>query len=75
MLIIQEQKKFNVVLSGGDITKSSLLTITVVVLGEKNDRLVLRRGAKKGDDIYVTGNLGNAYIGFKILQKKNTIYH
>ena len=72
-ILNKEQKKFNIVLSGGDTTRSSTLTITVVALGEKNDKLILRKGAKNGDDIYVTGNLGNAYIGLKIIKRDNFI--
>ena len=32
--------------------------------------IVKRNNAKNNDDIYVTGNLGDSYIGLKVLKKK-----
>ena len=70
--IYQEQKKFNIKLSGGDTvtSKKSSFTITVVGFSKK---IVKRNRAKKDDDIYVTGNLGDSFIGLNILKKKINI--
>ncbi len=70
--IYQEQKKFNIKLSGGDTvtSKKSSFTITVVGFSKK---IVKRNNAKKGDDIYVTGNLGDSFIGLNTLKKKINI--
>ncbi len=70
--IYQEQKKFNIKLSGGDTvtSKKSSFTITVVGFSKK---IVKRNKAKKGDDIYVTGNLGDSFIGLNTLKKKINI--
>ena len=38
-------------------------------LGYSN-KIVYRNKAKNGDDIYVTGNVGDSYIGLKALQNK-----
>ena len=38
-------------------------------LGYSN-KIVYRNKAKNGDDIYVTGNIGDSYIGLKALKKK-----
>ena len=35
-----------------------------------SDKIVLRNKSKVNDDIYVTGNLGDSYIGLKVLKKK-----
>ena len=53
---------------GGDTAASHQLTISVTVVGETgpND-VVFRRGAKPGDLLCVTGDLGGAYAGLKIL--------
>ncbi len=67
--ILQEQKKFNFKLSGGDTVFSSKGSFTVTVIGYSKN-IVKRNKAKNNDDIYVTGNLGDSYIGLKILQKK-----
>ncbi|MBT3826404.1 MAG: thiamine-phosphate kinase [Nitrosomonadales bacterium] len=63
-------KKYNVELIGGDTTKGPL-TINVTILGDVNKKnILLRSNAKIGDDIWVTGELGLAALGLKIIQKK-----
>jgi thiamine-monophosphate kinase len=61
--------KFGVELIGGDVSKSSgPLTIDSTILGEiSTGRAVLRSGAKVGDGIFVTGTLGGAASGLKLL--------
>jgi len=54
-------KKFGVELIGGDTTRSSLLTLSITAIGEVPPGKALRRdGAKEGDDIWVSGTLGDA---------------
>lgn len=62
----------NVSLVGGDTSASpDRLFISVTVLGEGRKAEVLcRQGAQVGDDLYVTGTLGDAYWGLKILREK-----
>jgi thiamine-monophosphate kinase len=67
---------YNVDLVGGDTTsspKGMILSITAIGKCEKN-KVVLRRGAKAGDMICVTGNLGAAYIGLQILEREKQLY-
>ena len=64
-----EQKKYKMLLSGGDTTFSNKLTFTIASLGYSK-KIVYRNRAKLNDDIYVTGNLGDSYIGLQILKKK-----
>ena len=66
----KESKKFGLFLGGGDIIKSKKLTITISVIGNINKKPVLRNGAKINDDIYITGNIGDSYIGLLIKQKR-----
>ena len=66
----QEQKKFDIKLSGGDITKSKKLTFTIMSLGYSK-HIIERNKCKSGDDIYVTGNIGDSYLGLQILKKKS----
>jgi len=70
--IDEEQKKFKIMLSGGDTTKSKISSFTVVSLGISK-KIVRRNNVKINDDIYVTGNLGDSYIGLNILKKKINI--
>ena len=65
-----EQRKFSIKLSGGDTVFSKINSFTVVSLGFSN-KVVKRNNAKINDDIYLTGNLGDSYLGLKYLQKQN----
>ena len=64
-----EQEKYNIILCGGDTTFSNKLSFTITSLGYSNN-IVYRNKAKLNDDIYVTGNLGDSYIGLQILKGK-----
>ena len=69
-------EKYNVDLIGGDTTTSEKgLIISVTVIGEANQQeIVYRNGAKVGDLIAVTGNLGAAYMGLQVLQREKMVY-
>jgi thiamine-monophosphate kinase len=59
--------QFNMQLVGGDTTRGAL-TITIQVHGFVPRQQVLRRaGAQVGDKIYVSGFLGDAGLGLKVL--------
>ena len=64
-----EQNKFNIDLCGGDTTFSNKLSFTITSMGYSN-KIIYRNKAKLNDDIYVTGNLGDSYLGFKALSNK-----
>jgi thiamine-monophosphate kinase len=57
-------------LIGGDTCSSrSGLAISVTIMGEQfPDRIVRRSGAVVGDNIWVTGTLGDAALGLKLLE-------
>jgi thiamine-monophosphate kinase len=64
-------KKFQVDLVGGDTSLSKKIVINICLLGEgKRQNLLFRKGARVGDDLYVSGTLGDAALGLRILQKK-----
>lgn len=65
-------KSSNCPLVGGDTTRSlSGITISVTVMGEVRRNHALRRSnARVGDDIWVTGSLGGAYIALLLFQQK-----
>ena len=65
----KEQKKYKIKLSGGDTTSSEVLSFTVASLGFSK-KIIERNKTKLGDDIYITGNIGDSYIGLKILKNK-----
>lgn len=69
-------KKHQVDIVGGDTTTSkSGLVISITVLGEAgSEELVYRDGAKEGDLLCVTGDLGAAYIGLQLLEREKRIF-
>ena len=59
--------KYDVSIVGGDIDRNDELTLVGTAIGKVNKkRLVQRKGAKIGDILCVTGNLGSAETGLKI---------
>ena len=57
------------VLVGGDTTRGPL-TVTLTVLGSAHNGQLLRRsGARAGDDLWVSGQLGAAAAGLNLLQQ------
>tara|TARA_Y100000589_G_C27123683_1_gene617578 strand:+ start:381 stop:1340 length:960 start_codon:yes stop_codon:yes gene_type:complete len=65
----QEQNKYNILLCGGDTVFSDKLSFTITTIGFSK-KIVYRNNAKLNDDIYVTGNLGDSFVGLNILKKK-----
>jgi len=65
----EEQKKYNIILGGGDTVFSNKLSFTITSIGFSN-RITYRNKSKNNNDIYVTGNLGDSYIGLLILKSK-----
>ena len=71
--IKQACKFYNVDLIGGDTTSSPKgLIISVTAIGQQErNKIVYRDGAKLGDLLCVTGNLGAAYLGLQLLEREN----
>ena len=65
----EEQKKYDIFLSGGDTVFSNKLSFTITSVGFSKS-IIYRNRAKVYDDIYVSGNLGDSFLGLLILQKK-----
>ena len=67
---------YNVDLIGGDTTSINQgMVISVTAIGQaKKDKIAYRTGAKVGDIVCVTGDLGSAYLGLQILEREKKIY-
>lgn len=63
---------YNVQLTGGDTTAShQILAVSVTVLGtSKSDKVIFRNTAKEDDVVCVTGDLGSAIAGLRILMRE-----
>jgi thiamine-monophosphate kinase len=55
---------------GGNITRARELSITIALIGEAGSGVMRRDAARVGDEIFVTGTLGDAAIGWRILAGK-----
>ncbi len=67
---------YNVDLVGGDTTSSQkglIISVTAIGEGEK-DKLTYRSGAKPGDLICMTGDVGAAYLGLQIMEREKQLY-
>jgi thiamine-monophosphate kinase len=67
---------YGVDLIGGDTTSSPkglVISVTAIGQGEK-DKVVYRNGAKVGDLVCITGDLGAAYLGLQILEREKQLY-
>ena len=69
-------KKHHVDIIGGDTTSSkSGLIISITAIGEATaEEIVYRNGAKEGDLLCVTGDLGAAYLGLQLLEREKQIF-
>ena len=64
-----EQNKYRIKLSGGDTTNSSKVSFTILVIGFSK-HITERNKARLNDDIYVTGDIGDSFIGLMIIKNK-----
>ncbi len=62
--------RYGVAIVGGDTSAAPLLFINLTVIGQAGRRLLTRSAARAGDLVAVTGHLGAAAGGLRLLQDK-----
>ena len=67
--LLHEQKKYGIFLCGGDTTYSNKLSFSITSIGYSKE-IIYRNKAKYNDDIYITGNLGDSFVGLQLLKNK-----
>tara|TARA_S200000501_G_scaffold174828_1_gene164514 strand:- start:1981 stop:3024 length:1044 start_codon:yes stop_codon:yes gene_type:complete len=69
-------KNYGVDLVGGDTTSSNKgLIISVTAIGSKDSKSIVKRnGAKVNDLLVVSGDLGGAFLGLKILEREKEVF-
>lgn len=68
--LCRASRRFGCVLAGGDTTKRKEILVNITVVGEiQTGRAVPRSGARPGDLIHVSGQLGEADLGLQILRR------
>ncbi len=64
-------RRFGLTLAGGDTTKYPQIVISLTVMGEiDRGKSILRSGARPGDLLFVSGRLGEAELGWRLIQRK-----
>ena len=68
---------YEVDLVGGDTTSSpSGLSLSITAMGLVDaDKIVTRSGAKAGDLLVVSGELGSAYMGLQVLEREKSVFN
>jgi thiamine-monophosphate kinase len=67
-------RKFRCVLAGGDTTRQNEILINVTIVGEvRAGSAALRSGARPGDILFVSGRLGGAELGFRLLKRDHQL--
>lgn len=62
-------QSLGLLLVGGDTTQSSLISMSITVIGEiAPGRAVTRSGARPGDILFVSGTLGRVQLGLELVQ-------
>jgi thiamine-monophosphate kinase len=62
--------RFGVSLVGGDLTRGPLTTTLQLMGRVERERILTRSGGKIGDDVYVTGTLGDSSAGIALIMER-----
>ncbi len=63
------QKKLNFYLLGGDLSKANNLSLSATFFGFSTKKIISQNNINLDDDIWITGNIGDSYVGLQLLKK------
>jgi thiamine-monophosphate kinase len=66
--VAQAAESCNCPVIGGNLARGRELSLTTTVYGESHGPIALRAGARAGDTVYVTGTVGGAALGLRVLE-------
>lgn len=66
---VQTAQACGATLIGGNMSAAPCFMISVTLLGQAPHGIITRAGARPGDDLYVTGTVGDAALGLRMLQE------
>ena len=69
---LEAAQQMRTTLIGGNMSAAPVLMISVSLLGQTPHGPVTRSGARVGDEVYVTGTLGDAALGLRLLTNELT---
>ena len=72
--VIKEAKKYEVSLIGGNISSASELSVSITIIGDCESAGIKRFCSKKGDAVYVSGEIGNSWMVFYLNSNKDYIF-
>jgi thiamine-monophosphate kinase len=55
---------------GGNVTRAHQLCVSLTLLGEAAGGVLTRAGARRGDELWVTGTLGDGALGVRQLERR-----
>lgn len=66
--IVAAARQVGAFVVGGNLSRADQLFVSIALLGDAPRRIVTRQGARRGDRVYVTGTLGDAALGVRLLR-------
>jgi len=60
-------------LAGGNLTRAREVSLTVALVGEAPTTPITRAGGRAGDQLFVTGEIGGAALGLRLLKRSRPV--
>lgn len=71
--MIELANRHGIIIAGGDVVRSPVTFVTVVLTGVAEQECMLRSTARAGDIVAITGYLGSSAGGLRVLQRELSV--